>query len=151
MKKVIFIPALFLFGNFAGAQTLKENEVPAAVKGAFAKSHGGAKADKWEKENGNFEAGYKINGKEFSVLMDAQGAVIETEEEIAVTELPRAVIDYVKEMHKGAKIKEASKITDAQGMLKYEADIGKEDLIFDSNGNFLKSEKDLPDKENKKR
>ena len=85
------------------------------------------------------------------VLMDAQGNLLETEEEIRVSELPGAVNEYINKMHKGVKIKEASKISDAQGMIKYEADIGKEDLIFDNNGNFLKSEKDHHDKDDEKK
>ena len=91
MKTNILIPSLLLTVSCISAQSLKEKEVPAPVRDAFERSHDGTKPDKWEKENGNYEAEYKSNGKEYSVLMDAQGNLLETEEEIRVSELPGAV------------------------------------------------------------
>ncbi|MBC7865300.1 MAG: hypothetical protein IAF38_20155, partial [Bacteroidia bacterium] len=38
------------------------------------------------------------------------------------------------------KVKEAAKITDAKGVVTYEAEIDNADYIFDSTGNFLKKE-----------
>jgi len=40
------------------------------------------------------------------------------------------------------KIKEAAKITDAKGVVTYEAEVTGKDLIFDASGKFLKEIKD---------
>jgi hypothetical protein len=46
----------------------------------------------------------------------------------------------VKAHYKGAKIKEAGRVTDAAGKTMYEAEIKGGDLIFDENGSFLKKD-----------
>ena len=59
---------------------------------------------------------------------------------IPVSELPANVTAYVKSHYNGAKITEAGKVTDAKGKLSYEAEVNRKDVIFDENGNFVKSE-----------
>lgn len=88
----------------------------------------------------NFEAAFKENNIEASVLMDASGKVLQTEKEIAVSMLPQAIRDYAAKTLSGKKIKEASKITDAAGMITYEAEIEETDYLFDEKGNFLQTQ-----------
>lgn len=47
------------------------------------------KADKWEKEDGKYEAEFRQNKVETSVLFEASGTYVQTETEIAVSELPK--------------------------------------------------------------
>ncbi len=125
----------------ACAQKLKESEVPAAVKVSFAKQYPGITA-KWEKEDGKYEAGFKKEGKNTSVLYEANGTMTEIETDITVKELPAQVVTYVKEHYSGQRIKEAAKITKADGTINYEAEVNSKDLIFDESGKFLKEVKD---------
>ena len=120
------------------AQKLQEKDVPAPVKTAFQKNFPQAKVEKWEKEGINFEAEFELNKSEQSVLFDAQGDIIETEIEIEISELPNGILDYVKKNYKGQSVKEAAKITDTKGTLTYEVEIKGMDLLFDSNGKFIK-------------
>jgi len=142
MKKLALVLAATMIASLSFAQTLKEKAVPAAVKTAFQQKYPNAKETKWEKENSNFEAEFEINETDFSVLIDASGNILETEIEIDNNALPSNVRDYVSKNYSGQKIKEAAKITDAKGIVTYEAEIKGEDLLFDSNGNFIKEEKD---------
>lgn len=167
MKKLIFIVALCFGVSASYAQDVKEADVPAAVKEAFAKKYPGLKAE-WEKEEGNYEAEYEgkrmsVNmetgkGKkkevEGTVLFSPDGTILETEEEIEVSDLPKGVSEYVTKNVAGKKIKEASKITDKAGLVSYEVEIGKEEYFFDANGSFIKKsdskeEKDDDDKKKK--
>ena len=120
------------------AQKLQEKDVPAPVKTAFQKNFPQAKVEKWEKEGINFEAEFELNKSEQSVLFDAQGDIIETEIEIEISELPNGILDYVKKNYKGQSVKEAAKITDTKGTLTYEVEIKGMDLLFASNGKFIK-------------
>ena len=79
-----------------------------------------------------------MNKSEQSVLFDAQGDIIETEIEIEISELPNGILDYVKKNYKGQSVKEAAKITDTKGTLTYEVEIKGMDLLFASNGKFIK-------------
>jgi hypothetical protein len=142
MKNLIIILALSLGFGSAYAQKLKEADVPAAVKESFKKSYPAAKVEKWEKEGDLYEAEFMVGKVEHSVGMNAAGNVIETEMEIDVKDLPKAVSDYVTKNMPGKKIKEASKITTADGTNNYEAEVDGTDYIFDGDGKFLKKETD---------
>jgi hypothetical protein len=145
MKAITFIITGTLCAGIAQAQKLKEADVPAAVKESFKKEFPNAKAKEWEKEKTNYEVEFDLNKTETSATFNASGKLMETEQEIAVSALPKAVAEYVTKNHADYKISEASKITEAgTGKVSYEAEIkkGKEewDLIFDDKGNFLKKE-----------
>lgn len=142
MKKNLMIACFCLsFGISASAQKIKESEVPAAVKASFSKQYPGITA-KWEKEDGNFEAGFKKDSKEMSAIYQANGMMMESELSIKESELPAAVLNYVKVNYKDKKIKESAKITKADGSINYEAEVDGKDLIFDSKGNFVGVSKD---------
>ncbi len=145
MKKTIIAAMVSLgMGSLVLAQTIKkgnENQsVPLVVEQAFQKQYPGVK-HKWEKEGNKYEAEFKFQNHEMSSLYETNGALVETEVEISVKELPAEVTRYVAEHHLG-KIKEASKITKADGSVEYEAEVKGGDAIFDSKGSFLNLKKD---------
>jgi hypothetical protein len=150
MKKIILICLLGTSLAVSNAQESKETKesklaesaVPAAVKSKFTSLYPGLKAEKWEKENGNFEAGFHKDKIEMSVLIDAAGNLMETETKIAVSELPKSISDYVAKNKAGKKIKEAARIVDAKGVTTFEAEVDKMDLLFDKDGKFIKESKD---------
>ena len=143
MKKSMLILAIAGLGTFtACAQKMKEADVPANVKAAFAKQYPDTKAGSWEKENGNYEAEFDMNKTEMSVLIDPSGNITETETEIKVSELPVAIAGYCAKNYSGKKIAEASKIVDARGVVTYETEISKMDVLFTADGKFIKESKD---------
>ena len=129
-----------VIGFSACAQKLDASKVPDAVKAAFAKKYPGITA-KWEKEDGRYEAGFKQNSNTMSALFEANGTMTESEMDIKVGDLPASVQAYVKDHYKGKNIKEGAKITKADGTVNYEAEVDGKDVIFDSNGKFLKEVK----------
>ncbi|MEP6466288.1 MAG: PepSY-like domain-containing protein [Parafilimonas sp.] len=146
MKKLLSAAAILFFMhtvNFAQEKDEMNEKVnvPTAVKNALVKKYPEAAHVTWEKENGNYEANWGgKSGEDNSVQFTPAGNFIEIVKAIAVTELPANVTSYVKSHYKGAKITEAGKVTDAQGKLSYEAEVHGKDVIFDENGNFVKSE-----------
>ncbi|MBS1669057.1 MAG: PepSY-like domain-containing protein [Bacteroidetes bacterium] len=142
MKKILtgmLLSGALSFSAFA--QKLDASKVPVHVKEAFAKKYPGI-TPKWEMEKGDFEAGFKQEGHTMSALFDSNGIMKESEVDIKVMELPSTVLAYVKEHYKGATIKEAAKITKADGTVNYEAEVNKMDVLFDINGKFIKEVKD---------
>ena len=140
MKKLKLILPLLLGGSIllaACSQELNNSKVPTAVKTSFAKDFPG-NTPKWDKENSSYEANFKVNSKTMSVLYDANGIRQETETEINITELPSGVTDYITQNYKGKKIKEAAKITKADGEIDYEAEVNGKDLLFTKDGQFIK-------------
>lgn len=125
----------------ACAQKIDASKVPLAVKESFIKKFPGI-TPVWEMEDGKYEAGFDQQKHEMSVLFEANGTMTESEMEISIAELPAAATAYIKKNHPGVTIKEAAKITKADGEVNYEAEVKDGDLIFDSKGNFLKKVKD---------
>jgi Putative beta-lactamase-inhibitor-like, PepSY-like len=141
MKKYIaFSIMLSICCLWGFTQKIKESDVPAAVKASFGKLFPGNSA-KWEKEDGNYEAGFKKEGKTMSATFQTDGTFMESETAIKESELPPSVINYLQANYTNKKIKESAKITNATGVITYEAEVDKKDLIFDSNGKFLKEVK----------
>jgi len=138
MKKIITFTACITSITFAAfAQKIDAGKVPASVKTSFAKQYPGV-ATKWEKENGKYEASFKKDGNTMSALFEKNGTMTESETDIKVSALPAAVLAYVKANYKGKTIKEGAKITKADGTVMYEAEVDGKDVIFDSNGKFVK-------------
>jgi hypothetical protein len=140
-KQLSLIILVFLFFTGTQAQTIKSSQVPSIVKTNLLKQYPGAKNVVWEKEDGNYEANWGGKSKEDnSVQYSSKGDFIEYVKAIPVSQLPKAVGEYVKTHYKGAKITEAGLVTDAGGKVHYEAEVNKKDLIFDKEGNFVKAE-----------
>lgn len=142
MKKLILLLAIVGFITKSHAQKLMAKNVPVAVTNAFSKAYPLIKDVDWSKDGSNYEAEFDKGKVDKSVTYDASGKLIETEVEILASALPASVMEYIKKTYKEDEVKEASKITDANGTVTYEAEVKGKDLIFDSKGNFIKSVKD---------
>jgi hypothetical protein len=139
MKKTFLMAMALSCGTPAlMAQDLKPKDVPAVVKAAQVKKYPAATKVTWEKEKGNYEANWGgKSGEDNSAVFTPAGGFVEIVNAIPISALPKAVAPYVKQHYKSA-IKEAGKVTDAKGVLTYEAEIKGKDLTFDENGKFLK-------------
>lgn len=142
MKKGVFLLTIITAAAFMNAQKVQQKDVSTAVQNGFQKQFPAVKDVQWEKENGNYEAEFKANGKKTSVVVSPSGSVLETETEMSITLLSAPVKTYIAKNYPNQKIKEAAKITDGKGIATYEVELVGKDLIFDSKGNFLKEKKD---------
>jgi hypothetical protein len=141
MKRLILATMIGLFTNALNAQSAN---VPTIVKNAFAKEFPTASKLSWDIENGDFEAEFTLNGIAESATYDKTGHRKEVEVDIKISELPKAVTDYIASHYVGYKLIEGAKITNDKNVLVYEAEVGKDgkkkDVIFDVSGKFLKEE-----------
>lgn len=142
MKKLMVLSAVMLITSCGFAQKMKESDVPVAVKTAFEKVYPNAEEAEWEKESSNYEVNFEIQDKECSVLLDSLGNLVETEVGISTGELPAIIISYIRQHYGSSKIKEAAVITDANGIIFYEAEVKGKELHFDSHGTFIKEIKE---------
>lgn len=140
MKKIIvLLLAAAGFNYCANAQDLKTKDVPKVVKDALLKKYPNATRVSWEKEKGNYEANWGgKSGEDNSVQFTPAGVFVEEVDAISVDALPANVPHYVKAYYKGAKVREAGKVTDAKGAKYFEAEIKGKNLLFDEKGNFVK-------------
>lgn len=147
MRTFVMLLFVVLSGTLGFAQ---KTEIPLTVKKAFAALYPNVANAKWEKEGANYEAEFKLKGTEISVVIDKNGKILETERQIATAELPAKATTYIAANYSGKKIAEASKITSGDGVVRYEAEVGNSDLMFDAKGNFSESvKKDKGDPDDK--
>jgi len=143
MKKTFATLALAFVvsaGVFAG--NIKESSVPAVVKGYVQKTYPRVSPVEWNyEEKGNYyNAGFKIDGAEYSVDISPEGHLINSTNEIAVSQLPDAANAYIAKQFPGFQIKEARKLV-RRGSTYYEADIQGQNsnqmLTFSESGRLL--------------
>lgn len=133
MKKILIL-AIFAFATIeVNAQKMTADKVPSAVKESFAKQYPSVKGAKWDKEKADYEASFKMDGKDMSVVFDVKGMEKEVEMDIKFSELPMPVQTALK----GKKVNEAA-IIKKGGKTFYEAEVGSKDLLFDAEGKSVK-------------
>lgn len=141
MKKLI-LSGLIAIGTIVSGSAIAQS-IPKIVKASLTKAYPTVKNVHWDKENTNYEAGFKLDGKDMSILMDSKGGVLETETAISTKELPAGVFSYLKtKFGSSYKISETAFIVKADGTKIYEAEVKRLDYMFDTSGKFIKAQKD---------
>jgi hypothetical protein len=106
MKNLFILAALLLMIFFSACS---HKNPPENTKKEFSQKFADARSVKWDSEEPNeWEAEFKINGKEMSACFDNTGKWMETETEISAKELPSAVLNTLKNEFSGFKAGEAS-------------------------------------------
>jgi hypothetical protein len=137
MKNLILVFAVALLISItACAQT--PQDLPVKIKTAFDQKFPGAQKVKWSKENTTeWEAEFKMAGKEYSANYTADGTWMETEYEIAASEIPAAVIQTLSKEFPGYKLVESEVSETTKGKV-YEFEIKtgmkKTEVALDENG-----------------
>src|SRR5216683_4878847 len=116
-----------LLAGTASAQEkkIKRSDLPAAVEKTVAAQSAGAavRGFSQEKEKGQvyYEAEMIVNGHSKDVLIDASGAVVEVEEEVALDALPAPVKAGLQSKAGSGKILKIESITKHAKLVAYEA------------------------------
>ncbi|QKG80690.1 PepSY-like domain-containing protein [Tenuifilum thalassicum] len=115
MKNLILISMILAVFSFSACGQKKD--VPAKIKTAFEQKFPTAQKVKWDKENETeWEAEFKMNGKEYSANFSSDGKWMETEYEIEKSEIPQAVKQTLDNEFAGYDLEEAeiSETTDGK-------------------------------------
>lgn len=146
MKKSIGILTLFI----SSALLSCAQSTPAKVAESFQAKFPTAKSVKWEMENDKeWEAEFKMDGKEYSANFDLDGTWMETEWEIKKSELPEMVKATLKNDFTGFEIEEiemCEKPNFRGYALELEKGEQKFDIVFDENGKVI-SKKEITENE----
>lgn len=145
MKKILILTTAVIIMSavtYAQEKTATAGiHVPPGIKQSFTNDFPGTKS-KWEKEGDKYEVNFVYEGKDMSVVYDANGNKQETETGMKISDLPIPVKNYLVKNYKGQKIKGAAIITKSNGEVNYEAEIKGRDVLFNKDGTFIKTSKD---------
>jgi hypothetical protein len=120
---VLLVPAFAL----AQEKKITRSELPSAVEKTVAEQSRGAsiRGFSQEKENGQtlYEAEMTVNGHSKDVTMDANGQVVEVEEQVSLDSLSPAVRDGLHAKAGGGKIIKVESLTKKGNIVAYEAKV----------------------------
>jgi len=127
----IFAALLALGVLFVGAaaqeKKISRKQLPPAVEKTVATESEGAtiKGFASEREHGQqfYEVSLNVNGHNKDILMDANGNVVEVEEEVPLDSLPSNVQDTLKKLARGGKITVVESLTKQGRLVAYEAHV----------------------------
>jgi hypothetical protein len=109
----------------AQEKKIERKDLPPSVEKTVAAQSQGAtiRGFSQEKENGqlNYEAELTVNGHSKDILIDANGAVVEIEEQVAIDSLPAAVKDGLQAKVGDGKILKVESLTKKNKLVAYEA------------------------------
>jgi uncharacterized membrane protein YkoI len=135
----------------ASEKEVNKDQVPQAVVEAFEASYPNVKEVEFEKKmiegKAVYEVEYKKNGKEYEILYDSDGMILQKEETIDVKALPEPIVQAISKAYPKASIEEAEMVMKPDGTVTgYEVEIKTEgkklELEFDAHGKILKTEQD---------
>lgn len=143
---IVAILSLLIVNGYSQEQ---KGTVPESIKKTFASQYPDITKVTWEiKKDGKYEAEYKINKQEISVMYDANGNLLETETDLKQADLPQAIIAVLAKDFAGYKLEEIEK-KEIKGEKTYcmEAELGEKEykLAFDESGKILKQEEEKED------
>jgi DNA gyrase/topoisomerase IV subunit A len=138
MKSII---AFFLIIITACSPELPEKKVPEKVIETFKSQFQGASKVKWRKEKKWYEAKFKLNKQEKTVLYDKNAKMLILESAVTAQQLPTPALKVLSRDFNEFKIKDVTKIESSHPVI-YEIEIqnneqGKE-IFIDSEGKILK-------------
>jgi hypothetical protein len=142
MKKLAFLPVVLLL--LTGMSACSQSRVPETVKTTFKKKFPSAQHVDWGREGKTeWEAEFRMNGKDMSANFDLHGHWKETETDLSVPELPASVQTELQQHFADYKIKEAA-YTQTELSDMYEVIIKKGshrlEITFDKQGKMTNEE-----------
>ena len=129
LRSIAFLLAAASVTSTAAAQERKitRRDLPAAVARTVAAQRHGARVRGYseEKENGQtfYEAELVVNGRSKDILMDSSGAVVEVEEQVALSALPEAVQVGLRAGAGSGRITKVESLTKLGQLVAYEAHV----------------------------
>ena len=140
-KSILLIISIVLFGVFAYSQI----KVPEKVVAAFRAKFPAAGALEWGKESDTeFEAEFKMNGKEMSANFNAAGKWLETEAKLSKNDLPAPVLATLKTKFGSSEVKNIESLEKVGEAVVYEVQLEQDEngleVILDAGGRIVKQE-----------
>ena len=135
--------SLLTFGIIATSCAQGNMTAPSGVQTAFKAKFAAAQKVKWDMEDENeWEAEFKMNGKEMSANFSSDGTWLETEAEIKTSALPQAVKSAIAAQFAGYEMEEATTVESPGKPMAYEVELEKGETtieaVFGADGTLIK-------------
>ena len=136
MKAKFLLFSFLLVTALAFAQS--SAQIPTDVKSTFDRFYPNAQNVNWQQEQSYFIPVFTDGNVRTKLLIDLKGALIHTSVHISDANLPATATAYITATYPGQVVSDAEKLTMFNHSNRYEAIVAGKDLIFDSNGTFIR-------------
>lgn len=113
------VVAMFVLAGSVARADDKEKEIPKKVMDALKAKFPKAVIDKWTKEKEGdavvYDIEFKENGRKCEADIKEDGTIVNYEKEIAVKDLPKAVVETVEKKYPKATLKDIMEVTEVKG------------------------------------
>ncbi|RXG13226.1 putative PepSY-like beta-lactamase-inhibitor [Leeuwenhoekiella aestuarii] len=123
------------------AQDLTPDRVPQAIRASFQQNYAQATDVEWEQEYPGYSVAFEVDRMDHEIWYDKSGAILKSEQELTVDELPQGVHDALLKAHKDFTIEEVEKL-DIKGKITYTVELEKgwfqeREVVVDATGKIL--------------
>ena len=127
MKTKISLMLMILFlSSISFAQKIMTDKVPANLKQAFTKEFPKAMEPTWRMDNDTYQVMFNLNGGKQAAKFNKDGNLIDKEQRIALTNLPKEVTASIAKNFVGFKAYEAEKVEIPKKGILYNVGLEKE-------------------------
>jgi len=140
MKQIVSLALAVTVFAFSATAQRKKPDVPESVKNTFAQTYPKASHVKWDQEINNYEADFRVDGKNGSIWYDTRGNCVKSEEQIDVHELPKEAREYIHKTYPSGVPDEARKVLKGK-MTSYTVEVRDRDISFDHDGKVISDKK----------
>lgn len=150
MKRFIGFIGFVLFTGIAFSQNINQSDIPAVVLNAFQIKYPNAADVKWKLEKSNYQIEYKVNSKANKLRLDYKGNVLEHSQDLYISEIPKAVLNTIKNKVAYFDVQDADKL-EKDGNTIYITQFKNDGKGYyfwiNENGDLLKYRRELKDNE----
>lgn len=122
---------------------LDKTEVPEQVQAQFAALYPTVKNPDWDEEPEGFEAEFELSGRERTATFNAQGKLLQVEEEIESSSLPADAMAYLQQQYNKYEIEETHRVKIKRSIhyvVELEHKAEELVLVFDAQGRFVRKD-----------
>lgn len=143
MKAVFLLVAAISIAASSCGQNIATSKVPSVVQNTIQAKYASATKIEWEKKQNLYEAEFKLNNTDYSVMIDDAGKIVSSKINILVSDLPAEVTAAIAKDYAGYTIDEAEKV-EKDGVIYYQVELeakGKKDreVVFTTTGGSTKA------------
>lgn len=150
MKRIFVLSVFAFLITSVFAQNINQSNIPAVVLNAFKLKFANARDVKWKLEKGNYLVYFEMNNKDNKLVMSDRGKIVKHEQDLYVSEIPKAVLETIKSRVEFFDVNDADRIEDGGNVsykVNFEINEKDHDFLIDERGKLLKYTKELRDSE----
>tara|TARA_R110000868_G_scaffold83515_4_gene235699 strand:- start:17134 stop:17949 length:816 start_codon:yes stop_codon:yes gene_type:complete len=149
--KIIFRFIVYIFFTQSVlSQRIDQKNVPAVTLNAFQLKFPNAQETKWKLDGDIYKIDYEVNGKSHFLKMDAKGTVLQHNQDLYVSEIPKIVLETIRKKATYFDINDADKYENESRItyeIKFKVDGKYSYFWLNENGKLIKYRKELNDSE----